>query len=84
MIKKPKKNAEERAIEQRLMKNANIVLSSGKKAVIALAARGLARKMRHGSLQPRLRGMRSIARSSRQSGILSRRTGTGREGGSEG
>jgi ATP-dependent Lhr-like helicase len=41
LIKKQRKNAEERAIEQRLMKNANIVLSSGKKAVIALAARGV-------------------------------------------
>lgn len=41
MIRKPKKNAEERAIEQRLIKSANIVLSSGKKAVIALAARGV-------------------------------------------
>ncbi|PKL70406.1 MAG: DEAD/DEAH box helicase [Methanomicrobiales archaeon HGW-Methanomicrobiales-1] len=41
MIRKPKKNADERAIEQRLKKNANIVLSSGKKAVIALAARGV-------------------------------------------
>ena len=37
MIRKPKKNAEERAIEQRLKKSANIVLSSGKKAVIALS-----------------------------------------------
>jgi len=41
LIRKPRKNAEERAIEQRLMKNANIVLSSGKKAVIALSARGV-------------------------------------------
>ena len=41
MIRKPKKNAEERAIEQRLIKSANIVLSSGKKAVIALSARGV-------------------------------------------
>jgi len=40
-VKKPCKNAEERAVEQRLMKNANIVLSSGKKAVIALSARGV-------------------------------------------
>jgi ATP-dependent Lhr-like helicase len=38
---KKKKNEEERALEQRLMKNANIVLSSGKKAVIALSARGV-------------------------------------------
>ena len=41
IVAKPRKNAEERAIEQRLIKNANIVLSSGKKAVIALAARGV-------------------------------------------
>jgi ATP-dependent helicase Lhr and Lhr-like helicase len=40
-MKRPRKSAEERAIEQRLMKNANIVLSSGKKAVIALSARGV-------------------------------------------
>jgi ATP-dependent Lhr-like helicase len=38
---KKKKNDEERAVEQRLIKNANIVLSSGKKAVIALSARGV-------------------------------------------
>jgi ATP-dependent helicase Lhr and Lhr-like helicase len=41
VLKKPRKNAEERAIEQRLLRNANIVLSSGKKAVIALSARGV-------------------------------------------
>jgi ATP-dependent Lhr-like helicase len=41
IVKKPRKNAEEQAVEQRLMKNANIVLSSGKKAVIALSARGV-------------------------------------------
>jgi len=41
MIRKPRKNAEERAIEQRLLRNANIVLSSGKKAVIALSGRGV-------------------------------------------
>lgn len=40
-VKKPRKTAEERAVEQRLLKNANIVLSSGKKAVIALSARGV-------------------------------------------
>lgn len=40
-VKKPRKTAEERAVEQRLMKNANIVLSSGKKAIIALSARGV-------------------------------------------
>ncbi len=38
---KKKKSDEERATELRLVKNANIVLSSGKKAVIALAARGV-------------------------------------------
>jgi ATP-dependent helicase Lhr and Lhr-like helicase len=41
MIKKPRKTAEERAMEQRILRNANIVLSSGKKAVIALSARGV-------------------------------------------
>jgi ATP-dependent Lhr-like helicase len=40
-IRKPRKTKEDHAIEQRLMKNANIVLSSGKKAVIALSARGV-------------------------------------------
>jgi ATP-dependent Lhr-like helicase len=40
-VNKKKKTDEERAIEQRLLKNANIVLSSGKKAVIALSARGV-------------------------------------------
>jgi ATP-dependent Lhr-like helicase len=38
---KKKKTEEERATELRLLKNANIVLSSGKKAVTALAARGV-------------------------------------------
>jgi ATP-dependent Lhr-like helicase len=38
--KKPK-TEEEKAIAARLLKNANIVLSSGKKAVIALAAKGV-------------------------------------------
>jgi ATP-dependent helicase Lhr and Lhr-like helicase len=38
---KKKKSKEERATEVRLLKNANIVLSSGKKAIIALAARGV-------------------------------------------
>jgi ATP-dependent Lhr-like helicase len=41
VISKTKKTQEERAIEQRLLRNANIVLSSGKKAVIALSARGV-------------------------------------------
>ena len=41
VLKKTKKNEEERAIEQRLLKNANIVLSSGKKAIIALSGRGV-------------------------------------------
>ncbi|MGA2917029.1 DEAD/DEAH box helicase [Methanoregula sp.] len=41
LLKKPKKSAEERAVEQRLLRNANIVLSSGKKAVVALAGRGV-------------------------------------------
>jgi len=41
MVKKSRKTSEERAVEQRLMKNANMVLSSGKKAVIALSGRGV-------------------------------------------
>lgn len=41
VIRKPRKTQADHAIEQRLLKNANIVLSSGKKAVIALSARGV-------------------------------------------
>jgi ATP-dependent helicase Lhr and Lhr-like helicase len=41
MIKKPHKTGEEKAMAQRILRNANIVLSSGKKAVIALSARGV-------------------------------------------
>ena len=41
IAKKKKKTPEEQETERRLMKNANIILSSGKKAVIALAARGV-------------------------------------------
>ena len=41
VAKKKKKTPEEKDTERRLMKNANIILSSGKKAVIALAARGV-------------------------------------------
>ena len=40
-VRKQRMTQEERATEQRLLKNANIVLSSGKKAVIALSARGV-------------------------------------------
>jgi ATP-dependent Lhr-like helicase len=38
---KKEKSAEEKAVESRLIRNANIVLSGGKKAVIALAAKGV-------------------------------------------
>jgi ATP-dependent Lhr-like helicase len=41
VIRKPRKTEADHAIERRLLKNANIVLSSGKKAVIALSARGV-------------------------------------------
>ncbi len=40
-VKKKKKSEEERAIEVRFLRSANIVLSSGKKAVTALAAKGV-------------------------------------------
>lgn len=40
-VTKKKKSEEERAIEVRFLRNANIVLSSGKKAVTALAAKGV-------------------------------------------
>ena len=40
-IRKKDKTAEEKAIERRLLMNANIILSSGKKAMIVLAAKGV-------------------------------------------
>ncbi|MBT8507382.1 DEAD/DEAH box helicase [Methanomicrobiaceae archaeon CYW5] len=40
-VKKTVKTEEDSAVEKRLMKNANIVLSSGKTAIIALSARGV-------------------------------------------
>jgi len=40
-VTKKKKTEEERAIEVRMLRNANIVLSSGKRAVLALAAKGV-------------------------------------------
>jgi ATP-dependent Lhr-like helicase len=41
VIKKAKKSAEDRSVEARALRNANLVLSYGKPAVIALAARGV-------------------------------------------
>jgi len=41
IARKKKKTDEEHAVERKLIRNANIVLSSGKKAVFALAARGV-------------------------------------------
>ncbi|MDD1727814.1 MAG: DEAD/DEAH box helicase [Methanospirillum sp.] len=41
LANKKTKNAQEKEIERRLIKNANIVLSSGKKAVLVLAAKGV-------------------------------------------
>jgi ATP-dependent Lhr-like helicase len=41
VARKKKKTEEDRLVERKLIRNANIVLSSGKKAVIALAARGV-------------------------------------------
>jgi ATP-dependent Lhr-like helicase len=41
LVGKLRKTPEEKAVEQRLKRNANIVLSSGKKAIIALSARGV-------------------------------------------
>jgi ATP-dependent Lhr-like helicase len=38
---KKTKNAEEKAIEQKLLRNANMVLSSGKKAILILSAKGV-------------------------------------------
>jgi ATP-dependent Lhr-like helicase len=40
-VKKSVKTDEDRAVERKLLKNANIVLSSGKIAIIALSARGV-------------------------------------------
>ena len=40
-VKKNDKNPEEKATERRFMTNANIVLSSGRQTVVALAARGV-------------------------------------------
>jgi ATP-dependent helicase Lhr and Lhr-like helicase len=41
VLRKKPATEEEKAIQARLLRNANIVLSSGKKAVIALAGRGV-------------------------------------------
>jgi len=62
-VTKKKKSEEERAIEVRFLRNANIVLSSGKKAVTALAAKVSARRRRRGSWQPSLRGIAFTVRS---------------------
>ena len=64
-VTKPKKTSEERAVEQRLMKNANIVLSSGKKAVIALSARGVGPGKCSRILATLPMAMRSTGRSSK-------------------
>ena len=40
-MKKKNKSTEEREAEARMLRNANMVLSSGKKAIIALAGRGV-------------------------------------------
>lgn len=40
-MKKKNKSTEEREVEARMIRNANMVLSSGKKAIIALAGRGV-------------------------------------------
>ncbi|WP_245618700.1 hypothetical protein [Methanogenium cariaci] len=39
-VKKKQKTDDDKATEKRFLKNANIVLSSGRQAVVALAARG--------------------------------------------
>ncbi|HJJ56166.1 MAG TPA: DEAD/DEAH box helicase [Methanocorpusculum sp.] len=41
ILKKKTKTSEDRDIEQRMIRNANLVLSSGKKAIITLAGRGI-------------------------------------------
>ncbi|NLV26379.1 MAG: DEAD/DEAH box helicase [Methanomicrobiales archaeon] len=41
MANKKEKNSEEKTIEQKLIRNANIVLSSGKKAILILSAKGV-------------------------------------------
>ena len=41
IVRKKIKTDEERATEKKFLKNANIVLSSGRKAIVALAARGV-------------------------------------------
>ena len=63
LIRKKSKTQEERVIDKRLLKNANIVLSSGKKAVIALSARVSGRRIPPVFCQLWLKAMIFIGRS---------------------
>jgi ATP-dependent Lhr-like helicase len=41
IVRKKRKNENDKAIELRLIRNANLILSHGKKAIIALTGRGI-------------------------------------------